>query len=175
MENHKPSLWNALAILVVGTVLVVWIVSSLTNEDLLWFVRAFNAQADWITVYWDGQQYLLVPGDPGYAEIMAAFSDGVAHWSGYEGSVGLSDESLERFRNEWRLLELHYNQPVQIHTRHPYSEARNYLVPLSGSHATMHRVFAGLNETPRIGVLNMSEARFNALRTAVESAVSAEP
>ncbi len=175
MVHKQPSFMGALVVLVVVIGLLVWWVSSLANGDLLWFLRSFNAQADWIVVYWDGADYMLFPQDPGYDAVMDAFADGVAHWAGYEGSVGLSDESLTRYRTEERLLELHYNEPVVVHTRHLYPRARNFFVPLSGTHADFRRVFAGLRDVPRAGVLNIAEARFERLRTAVAQAIHATP
>jgi len=175
MERKQSSFLGALVVLVVVTGLVIWWVSSLANEDLLWFLRVFNARADWIVIYWDGDMSMLFPGDSGYDEIMNAFADAVVHWSGYESGVGLSDENLERFRNEWRMLELHYNDPVQVHTRHLYPKARTFFVPLSGTHANYRRVFAGLTDKPRIGVLNVSEVRFSQLLVSVEQAVQEMP
>jgi hypothetical protein len=89
--------------------------------------------------------------------------------------VGLSDESLERYRREEKFLELHYNEPVNVHTRHLYPEARNFFVPLSGTHADWRRIFAGLGDRPRIGVLNISEQHFEALREAAQKAVERQP
>lgn len=175
MQQKRPSFLGAIFALVVVVGVLVWWVTSLTNEDPLWFLRAFTAKADWIVVYWDGRTHMFFPGDPGYDEIMAAFSNGVAHWSGYENGVGLSDENLARYRNEWRFLELHYNDPVNVHTRHLFPKARNFFVPLSGTHANWHRVFAGLTDKPRIGVLNISEENFTMLLTAVETTVTLTP
>ena len=175
MSYKNPSLLSALlvGILVVG--LLFWWVNALTNEDPLWFLRSFNAEADWIVVYWDGSTHMYFPGDPPYGEIMTAFREGVAKWSGYEGSVGLSDENLERYRQQERFLELHYNRPVQVHTRHMFPRARNFFIPLSGTHSQYRRVFAGLTDVPRVGVLNMSEARYATLLEAVVQAMPPAP
>lgn len=175
MERKQPSFLGALVVFVVVTGLVIWWVSSLANSDPLWFLRVFNAKADWITIYWDAETYMFFPGDSGYDAVMDAFADAVAHWSGYEGGVGLSDENLERFRTESRMVELHYNDPVHVHTRHLYSEARIFFVPLMGTHADYRRIFAGLTDRPRIGVLNASEARFSHLLTVVEQVVQEIP
>ena len=114
---------------------------------------------------------MFFPGDEAYEQIMTSFSDGVAHWKGYEGGVGLSDENLERYRTEWELLELHFNKPVKVHTQHLYSEARNFFIPLSGTHAAYFRVFSGLTDKPRIGVVNMHEEKFVVLHDAVTIAL----
>lgn len=171
MMRKQPGLLGVLGVVVVAAGLLIWWVSSLTNSDSLWFLRVFNARADWIVIYWDGDTYMLFPGDAAYGDVMDAFSAAVAHWVGYEEDVGLSDEDLERYRAEERFLELHYNTSVQVHTRHSYARARNFFIPLSGIHADWRRVFAGLTDMPRPGVLNVSEARFARLLAAVKQAV----
>jgi hypothetical protein len=168
MESKRPGLWGPIITLLLITGGIVWWVTSLTNDDMWWFLRSFTAKADWIVIYWDGETTILFPGDAGYEEIMAVFSDGVAHWSGYEGAVGLSDENLERYRTEWQLLELYYNKPVNVHTQHLYPKARTFFIPLSGTHAEWRRVFAGLTDKPRAGVLNLSADRFGKLSAAVK-------
>jgi hypothetical protein len=175
MSEKRPKFLGAASVLLLVAGLLVWWVNALTNEDPLWFIRSFNAQADWITIYWEGDTHMLFPGDRGYETVMHAFSDGVGHWVGYENTVGLSNESLERLRSEEKFLELHYNDPVRVHTRHLYPEARNFFVPLSGTHANWRRVFAGLTDEPRIGALNISEENFEALLEAARRAAEQQP
>ncbi|MGC9347997.1 MAG: hypothetical protein ACP5JG_07665 [Anaerolineae bacterium] len=172
MSRKRPSFLGVLLMLVLVGGLVVWWVSALTNEDPLWFLRTFKARADWITLYWEGEVQMYFPGDAGYERIMDAFAEGIAHWSGYESGVELSDESLETCRNQTQLLELHFNEPVRVHTRHLYPEARDFFVPLSGTHAEWCRVFAGLTTRPRIGALDMSEEHFKALQEAVKASTA---
>ncbi len=174
MTQRRPSLMGALLILILVTTALVWWVNMLTNEDPLWFLRSFTAQADWIVVYWDGTTRMFFPGDPAYSAIMTAFADGVGHWAGYEGGVGMSDTTLQLYRERQRFLELHYNTPTQVHTSRQFARARNFFVPLSGTHARYRRVFAGLTDKPRIGVLNISEERFSVLLEAVTDAIPPE-
>lgn len=170
MSDKRPRFLGAASVLILVAGLLVWWVNTLTNEDPLWFLRSFNARADWITIYWEGETTMLFPGDHGYEMVMDAFSQAVARWAGYENSVGLSEESLARLRSEEKFLELHYNEAVHVHTRHLYPEARNFFVPLSGTHANWRRVFAGLTDEPRIGALTISEDHFEALLEAVHQA-----
>jgi len=72
------------------------------------------------------------------------------------------------------MVEFHYNEPVRVHTRYMFPEARYFWVPLSGTHANWRRVFSGLIEEARIGALNISEERFAALLDATQSAVTGE-
>ena len=171
MMRKQPGFLRVLVILAVAAGLLVWWIGSSVNNDRLWFLRIFNAQADWITIYWDGDTYMLFPEDAAYAEVMAAFADAVAHWVDYEGEASISEERLERCRTEERLLELHYNRSVQVHTRHQYPKARSFFVPLFATDGEWRRVFAGSREAPRVGALNVSEARFARLLAAVEQAI----
>ncbi len=160
-------------VIVAVTLMTIWGVNTLAKEDVLWFVRSFDARAESIAIYWDGEIYTLTPGAPGYEEVMDAFAEGIANWSGYEGSVVFSEPNIERFRNEWRLLEVRFAEPVMVHTRHPVSEARTYLVPLSKTHAHWRRVFAFPGLVPWCaGPLNMDEEHFNTLVAAITAAVN---
>lgn len=173
MKRKRNPLLRGLIWTALTTMLLMWGVISLTNGDPLWFVQRFDAQATEITVYWDGSRHTLSPGDAGYDQVMAAFATAIAKPSGYEGGVAFSPESHSAYRDRFRLLEVRFAQPVQVHTRHPYLEASTYLVPLSETHASWRRAFSFPGIVPySLGPLNMSPENFGALVTAVESAVT---
>jgi hypothetical protein len=171
MRKRRPSVLTAVLVLILVGGLLYWWINALTNEDPLWFMRVFDKRADWITVYWEGKTHMFFPGDSQYEDIVNAFSDAVAHWAGYEGDVSLSEEQLDLYREQEHLLEVHYNEPVRVHTRHAFPEVRNFFVPLSGPQAEPRRVFVGLMDTPREGVLMLQAARFKALQDAVRQCV----
>jgi hypothetical protein len=169
--RKQPGFLGVLVVLVIVTGLLVWWIGSTANSDRLWFLRVFNAKADWIAIYWDGGAYMLFPEDAAYEEVMSAFADAVAHWVDYEGDASLDTDSLEYCRAEGRILELHYNRSVQVHTRHLYPRARRFCVPLAATDADLRRVFGGWDDTPREAALHVSAARFARLVAAVEQAV----
>lgn len=172
--RKQPGFLGVLAVLVIATGLLVWWIGSTTNSDRLWFLRSFTMRADWISIYWDGTTYMLFPEDAAYEEIMSAFADGVAHWVEYEGDARLADDSLESYRAAGRLLELHYNRSVQVHTRHLFPRARCFFVPLAGTDAGLRRVFGGWDDTPHEAALTLNAARFARLLAAVEQTVPGE-
>jgi hypothetical protein len=174
MSGKRPNILSALLVLLVVGGLIYWWVNAIPNEDPLWFLKTFSAKADWIVVYWDGNTHMFFPGDAEYDEIMTSFSQAVARWTGYENGVGLSEESLDLYRNKQRMLEFHYNEPVRVHTRHLFSKARYFWIPLSGTHANWRRVFSGLTDQARIGVLNVSEERFATLLDTTQLAVAGD-
>lgn len=171
MSKKRLGFLGALLVVILVGGLLVWWSRTVTNEDPLWFLRSFTAEADWIVVYWDGAIHRYFPGDQAYEEIMAAFSDAIAHWRGYESGIRFSQEGLEQVRQQERLLELHYNEPVQVHTHHLFPEVCNFYVPLSGAHSHRQRIFAGLSDEPGDDVLTMSDARFAALLEVVSQVV----
>ncbi len=166
---------NALLVTAVITVGLVWGITSMTNGDPLWFVRSFDEKAESLTIYWDGESYSVSAGDPGYDAIMTAFADGITHPSGFEWEVAFSEESITRYREDFRLLEVRFARPVQVHTRHPFSKAKTYMIPLSSTHGNSRRVFAFTGILPYTsGPLNLDEARFTQLYEAVEAVVTSQ-
>lgn len=165
-------LFNGLVTMVMIVVLLVWGVTSLTNEDPLWFIHRFTAQAESITIHWDGSTYTLKPGEPNYDALMNAFAKAIADPRGFEWEVGFSSQNIEDYRSQFKLAEFYFAEPVQVHTRHPYPEAATYLVPLDKTHALWQRVFAFTGNTDySSGPLNMKEDNFAALYIAAEKAV----
>lgn len=155
------------------TLFVVWGVTALTNEDPLWFLRRFDAEAERFVIYWDGTVREVDARDPGYDALMQAFSEALSRPAGYEGSVALSEASIASYRERYRMLEVIFDDPVQIHTRHPMPEAAAYLVPLSGAHADFRRAFAFPGRVPHsVGPLNLREQLFDTLYGSVESALT---
>jgi len=161
----------ALMLVLVGGALVWW-ANSRTNEDPLWFLRTFKPEAAWIVIHWEGKTHMLFPGDAGYEPIMKAFAEGISHRKGYQGGVKLLEEDLNVYRDHGCFLELHYDRGVQVHTRYPYPKARTFFVPLTGDHAVSCRIFAGINDRPRAGVLTIEEARFKNLTETIETSLA---
>jgi hypothetical protein len=172
MKQRRFGVLGAVLMLVLVGGALIWWANSRTNEDPLWFLRTFKPEAAWIVIYWEGETHMLFPGDTGYEPIMQAFARGIGHWKDYEDNVELSDEDLKVYRDRGCLLELHYDRRIQVHTRHPYPEARTFFVPLTGNHATSCRIFAGMGDRPRAGVLTMEDVRFESLADAIETSLA---
>ena len=107
MQAEKTSgLLKALITITATVVFVVWGVTSLTNEDPLWFLQRFDAEAERLIIYWDGRTHTIDRGDAGFDMIMNAFAEAVSHPAGYEGKVGLSATSIAAYKEQYRLLEV---------------------------------------------------------------------
>lgn len=170
---QKSSFISGVMTMAVIVALLVFGVTTLTNNDPLWFWKVFDARAEALTVYWEGDTHVFFPGDPGYEEIMTAFAKGIARPAGFEWEVALSEASINRYREQSKMLAVSFAEPVQVHTRHPFSKAKTYLVPLDGTHANWRRVFAFTGIVPRAsGPLDMHPENFEALFNAIEQAIA---
>ena len=173
MAGDRSNLLTGLVTTGIVALIMVWGVTSLTNEDPLWFVHRFDARAESFAIYWDGSSHTVSSGDSGYGAVMDAFAAAMANPSGYEGRVGFSEESRTTYQTRHRLLEIQFAESVQVHTRHPYTKAATFIVPLDGTHAVSRRVFSFPGAVPYTsGPLNIAPENFAALYAAVEAAVS---
>jgi len=165
--------FNALITTIVVIAVLVWMVTSLTNGDPLWFVKSFEDQATAFIVYWDGETYTVTPQDAAYANLMALYAKSIAQTVAFEWKVGFSEENIARYKDDFRMLEVQFAQPVQVHTRHPFNEAKTHLIPLNHTHSKWQRVFSFTGIMPySSGPLNISPENFQALLTAVETVVN---
>jgi hypothetical protein len=173
MKKNRYNVISGLAVSAIVTTLLLWGVISVTNGDPLWFLHRFDARAETLIIYWDGDVTTLEPGDGAYEPVMAAFAAAMAQPAGFENGAVLTEQAIEAHREQYRMLEVHFAEPAQVHTRHPYSESATYLVPLSERYARLRRVYTFLGLVPYTsGPLNLAPSSFDALVRAVEGAVS---
>jgi len=169
------SLLNGLVTLVVISLIIIWGVTALTNGDPLWFLGRVRAQAQSFTIYWDGETVEVTEADPRYGPLMAAFSHSAADIAGFEWRVALSEESITRYKADFRMLEVRFEEPIQLHTRHPFPKSATYLIPLDRTHAEWRRLFAYPGSRPYTsGPLNIGQDAFTSLYTAAEAAVASQ-
>ena len=154
--------------------ITVWLGAAIGTDDLFWFLPIFREKAAFVDLYWDGQQDRLLPGDPSYDLLHEALFAELPHVESHPPGVGLSDASLTARRQEGRLLELHYNEPVRIHSRYRFSASAVYWIPLSGHHVQENRVFNGARGSP-LELKSMEQIRTVAGAIAQQRGLSSPP
>jgi hypothetical protein len=171
--QHGLGFINAILTMAVIAVILVWGVTALTNGDPFWFAKRFDAKAEELVIYWEGQQMTLTPNDPDYDDIMAAFAKAIAKPVAFEYEVGFSEENINLYKEQYKLLEVKFKDVVQLHTRYPFNDANTYLVPLNMTHARYRRIYSFPGLLPYTsGPVNVQQSAFEQLFAAVEKAVN---
>ncbi|MDF1514281.1 MAG: hypothetical protein P1S60_10780 [Anaerolineae bacterium] len=170
--QHRLTYFKGFLTILSVVLMIVWIVTAMTNSDPLWFIPRFTAQAKNMTIYWDGITTTISENDPGYDAIMQAFAQAMAKPVAFEWEVGFSEENISLYKTSYKMLEVVFDEPVQVHTRYPYNKAKTYLVPLDKTHADYRRIFSYTGYVPySSGPVNIHKTAFVDLYSAVEQAV----
>jgi hypothetical protein len=147
-QSKKPSVFLLLVVFVVFIVVVVWAGTAVGTNDALWFLPVFSENASSYVIYWDGEQMLLEPGAPGYAQMNSAFHEELTAIRSHPRGVGLSDSMLAHLRDAGRLVEAQYTEPARVHSRYHFGASPVLYVPLSSHHAWNNRVFNAARGSP---------------------------
>lgn len=140
-QSKKPSLLLLLLVFAVFVVVVMWAGTAVGTDDALWFLPVFSESASSFTIYWDGEQLLLEPGSPEYAQMNAAFQEELTGIRAWPKGVGLSDPMLSHLQDAGRLVEARYSEPVRVHSRYHFGPSTVFYIPLSSHHAWNNRIF----------------------------------
>jgi hypothetical protein len=88
-----------------------------------------------------------MPGEPAYDDVNAAVNQIVRKIKAKE-PLGISLEMLQEYYDRFSAVEVHYSEPVIIHTIHGFPVADKFLFPQSGHHHDPPVVLAGLQRRP---------------------------
>jgi len=113
---------------------MVWLFGGFGNRDPLWFLTVFDEKPSAIRIYRDGATRDVLPGQPGFEELVAAINAEVAQHAGYYEGLAPSGDSLASYVERGFAVEIVYPRPVQVHTRFYFPQANRLLVAIDGSY-----------------------------------------
>jgi len=143
--TNRPSAWRAMAAAVIAIGLVVYFVIAVSTADFLWFLQQTRGVPIQIQVHFDGQTVILDEGDPRFQDIANALRLTITKIEGYAQQIGLSDRSLQDYREiEWS-VEVFYADPLILHSRFRFGKPTQLLIPLSGRHTEQNITFLAQN------------------------------
>lgn len=158
MNASRPSpairLRDLAVVLVLFILGVVYLVPALNANDPLWFWPWFDAQPREVVIYFNGESRSLRPEDADFAPVVQQVNALIAQRNAYT-PMGLSAETVERYRQQEHAVELHFERPTRIHTAYRFGPGDAYLIPLTGRHSEQHPIFAGLQGSWLIGALRV--------------------
>jgi hypothetical protein len=113
-----------------------------------------------------GEETVLTEYSPGF-EIVADAARQALSSPVNSGPIalGLSDETLTAYQNQFTVLELYYDKPVDFHLPFNDGNPTQLLIPIEGRHAGHNYVFRGGNGQWWHRPLKMTDIQpiFNAL------------
>jgi hypothetical protein len=137
--RNRAGLLSFFLILLLVVVLFVYVVPVLLTGNFLWFLPVFDVEPVSITVYRDGEQLTLYPGDARFDEVTAANNRLISNIKAVHSTFGISDVGLEELYAEGTAVELFYAESLDFPTPVNLGGPNQLLIPLSG-HYTINPV-----------------------------------
>jgi hypothetical protein len=134
-------------------------VIALMSEDSLWFLgRTYLPYPRRIVVRVEGEESVLTTSSPGYELLTEATDKAMSSFERLAPlSAGLSDETLAQYQESGVILELYFDEPVDVHL--PFNDGRPtaLLIPIQGRFGGQGYVFRGKDGRWWAGQLVMSD------------------
>ena len=126
--------------------LVMYGTIAFTSEDLLWFIKRFEAKPVRIVVYHDGgKRTNLDPGNPHFEPLAKAIRSSLSQGLERPSGIGLSDASLLDAYSRYVTVEAYFERPVKLHAWFNTEEPTRMLFPITGRHSELSLVVLGKN------------------------------
>jgi hypothetical protein len=158
-RGRHRRLWVPLSAILGVVMLVFYGIVAVMSEDPLWFLgRTDLPNPRRIVIRVDGEETVLMASSPGYAAVVEATEKAMSSFESLAPrSAGLSEATLAEYQERGTILELYFDEPVDVHL--PFDDGRPMalLIPIQGRHAGRGYVFRGKDGKWWVGQLVMSD------------------
>jgi len=146
MPEAKPSSPSILKAALIGIVIfagLLFMITAMNTEDLLWFWPVFKEVPVDIIVHCYGTDVEIQPGQPAFEQVNNAVNrslTGTKRWD----DLSMSDVTYQDYQTSPTMMtiELVYDPPVSIHSQYAFfKDVNRLIIPLDGRHATANAVF----------------------------------
>lgn len=134
VRRRSPNVLEVVIITALFLLALIWFGGAFGNRDPLWFVQAFDERPSAIRMYHYGAVRDVLPGQPGYDELVSAINAEVARHAGYYDTLAPAGDSLASYQARGLAVEMLYARPVQVHTRFFFPAASRLLIAIDGSY-----------------------------------------
>jgi hypothetical protein len=138
---------------------VVWLVGALNAGNLIWWLPVqptFDPSR--IVIRNQGETITLQPSLEGFDLIQEGLAASLSSFSNADlVPIGLSEETLRRYREEDLVVEVYYPRNIRFNTPARMQRINQLLIPIEGTHAGNRYVFIGYNGRWLAGALVMSD------------------
>ena len=158
-QARNPNLLGLLGVTVTSFVLIVYSIIVMTTGNWVWFLA--NAELSdpvRIVIIDHGDSTVITPEDIRFEALATAVSNSVSDISNNSlVSVGLSDLTLEQYKTDAVVMEVHYPLPITFNTPFRAGNPTEILIPLEGRHAGTGLFFRGNRGTWWFGGMRMTD------------------
>lgn len=166
----KISLSQPILILVGVAIAILWLINTLNTGNPFWFLPFQPTYTpSRIVIYHYGEKVTLRPGDEQFNEITTGLNTSLSSFrSNQFVSLGLSDDTQQRYYEEEYILEIFFPQNIEFNLPIRFDNINQLLVPIDARHSGNDYIFVGRNRAFQAGALQVED--LSPLETALELA-----
>jgi hypothetical protein len=113
------------------------------TQDPLWFISSFNELPVRVLVYYNGEKYEYLPGDPDFALLAEAIRQSLDGGVLRQSGIGLGEETLKEAYAKYVTVEAFFGRPVKLHANFYTGHPVKMLFPITGRHSELGVVVLG--------------------------------
>jgi len=151
IRQRTSGLVSLLIIIVVSALGLLYIATTVSTSDFLWFVSTFGERPNAIVVHCAGEAVAYAPGSPEFEALNASVNADLSGSKSYP-EAGLSEQTQEDYWKQHLVLEVIYPQPVRLHVPFRYGVFDTLIYPVTGTFSQESYVFGRRGETVLTGV-----------------------
>ena len=155
----KIKQWEPLLILIGVAVGILWILNTLNTGNPLWFLPIQPIyEPSRIVIHNYGETVTIRRGEPGYVELSKGLNETLSSFHNTDLiSIGLSEETLQRYNEEELVVETYYADEIEFNTPVRMVGVKQLLIPIDATHAGNGYVFMGANGQWRAGAMAVED------------------
>lgn len=157
----KIKLWKPVLMFVVFGVLVLWLLTTFTTGNPMWFLPIQPSYApNQIIVRNFGEEIILRPGDLVFQRVADGVDQSLSSFNNRALiDIGLGEATLQDYQTKALVVEVYYPTTIRFNLPIRMNKVNQLLFPIVGRHADTNYVFIGYNGNWLVGALQVSTAQ----------------
>lgn len=154
----QANVFSLIIVTIICFLVIAYAVIAANAGNALWFLSNVEVSDPMrLVISVDGERVAYQPGDREYEQLVPIITEAVTDISNNDLlPIGLSENTLEHYRNNGVHIEVHYPRPIKFNTIFRAGEPTNLLIPIDGRHAGNGTFFRGDKDGWWYGALRMS-------------------
>ncbi len=158
-QARNPHIFRLLSITILFFAGLAYGAIAMSSGNLFWFLsNAELSEPTRILIIDHGETTVITPEDIRFAALSEAVAESVSNIDNNDLiQIGLSDITLEDYRTNSVVMEIHYPRPISFNTPFRAGNPTKLLIPIEGRHAGTGVFFRGQREDWWFGGMRMAD------------------